>query len=307
MNRKKEWSNIEGAKGINRALFLLLILLACGEYMIAVEGVSNSLYTNESPPDKLLELNVLSFVPSPDGGGALSGEIRNNGAESILDVQVEGIFYGYGSHIVDIRKSYPLGALHPGESKSFKIYTKQMYENIEGYDLIPHGDSEELLKLNIERELFWRINNLRAENGLNRLEWSSGLSYAADDFLEYMIENDFFCHVSPDGRVSIESYSTSYNITESVAENLATLYNYNIVVDAWMESPAHRLNLLYPGHNQGAVVIKKAYEGRYKGNYFIAFEAIGEGVWDKSVYAEGLKKGLSCKEIAESIDLSEIQ
>ena len=90
-------------------------------------------------------------------------------------------------------------------------------------------------------------NAQRQQAGLQPLRMNAQLSVAAQAHSEDMAFNDFFGHVSSNGATifdRVEQAGYSYDLA---AENVAVGYtSASAVVQAWMNSPGHRANILYP-------------------------------------------------------------
>jgi uncharacterized protein YkwD len=89
------------------------------------------------------------------------------------------------------------------------------------------------------------MNRERAAYGLAPLHLNHELSLAASDRVNDMFAKHYFNHVSPDG---IDPFTWAdargYDYT-AIGENLAVGYRTaNDVVDGWMQSEAHRKNIL---------------------------------------------------------------
>lgn len=93
-------------------------------------------------PPPTLEVIEKSFIPDPNGKGVLSGVVKNNGKLTITDVQIEGVFYDKNDSIIEIKKSYPIGNLNPGQSKSFKVYSDKLIRYTDHYDIVIHSSKE---------------------------------------------------------------------------------------------------------------------------------------------------------------------
>jgi uncharacterized protein YkwD len=90
-------------------------------------------------------------------------------------------------------------------------------------------------------------NNYRQQNGLQVVTYSSTLSVAAQVHSQNMALQDFFNHTGLDGstpgqRVNAVGYQYSI-ITENIAAGFSTAEQ---VIQAWINSPSHRANLLNP-------------------------------------------------------------
>lgn len=154
-----------------------------------------------------------------------------------------------------------------------------------------------------EKEIFNMINNIRKSNQLNELVWNQNLSDASGEHLDHMIDNGYYCHVSPDGTTTVEDFDVKHGVYLSVAENLGGYaYDKSKVVSDWMGSPGHRYNILYYGHIEGAVAIRKVTSGNYIGVNYVSFNVVGKGNWTYSSYIEGFEQGLSCLEVADKLN-----
>lgn len=90
-------------------------------------------------------------------------------------------------------------------------------------------------------------NAHRQQAGLAPLRLNAKLNAAAQSHSVDMALNDFFSHTGSDSSTAfnrINGAGYNYNIA---AENIAAGYaSANSVVQAWMNSPGHRANILYP-------------------------------------------------------------
>ena len=91
------------------------------------------------------------------------------------------------------------------------------------------------------------VNEFRSENGVEPLVWCSALANSALGHSVDMANRQFFDHVNPDGddpfaRLLAAGYG------ENGGENIAVGYeSVALVMEAWIDSPGHRENLLEPG------------------------------------------------------------
>jgi uncharacterized protein YkwD len=102
------------------------------------------------------------------------------------------------------------------------------------------------------------VNADRADLGLPELSVNPTLNLAALAKAEDMISNHYFAHTSPEGVapwywIKTLGYNYSY-----AGENLAIGYrDAGDLVNSWMQSPAHRANILSPNYeDMGLAVIK---------------------------------------------------
>ncbi|PIR96044.1 MAG: hypothetical protein COT92_03155 [Candidatus Doudnabacteria bacterium CG10_big_fil_rev_8_21_14_0_10_42_18] len=107
-------------------------------------------------------------------------------------------------------------------------------------------------------------NKQRELSGLKKLSFNSKLTAAAKAKVEDMFKNQYFEHISPDGKGPADLANASKYDYIRVGENLA-LGNYDndqILVEAWMNSPGHRANILNEKFTEiGVYVFKGMFEG----------------------------------------------
>ena len=96
------------------------------------------------------------------------------------------------------------------------------------------------------------INKERSSRGLRSLRANAKLRAAAERHSENMAEKEFFAHVSPSGTTPIErvkaagylSGATSWAVGENIAWGTQKLSTPREIMQSWMESPAHKANIL---------------------------------------------------------------
>ncbi|TET36349.1 MAG: CAP domain-containing protein [Planctomycetota bacterium] len=110
-----------------------------------------------------------------------------------------------------------------------------------------------------EQTVFEMINDARATAGVGPLEWCDGLYACAKAHSNDMCVRGFFSHTNPEGEDPSDrgrlGHAGSYTFTPIVSypyvrinENIA--YGYSTpaeVMNAWMNSPGHRANILNSG------------------------------------------------------------
>lgn len=88
-------------------------------------------------------------------------------------------------------------------------------------------------------------NEQRQKNNLPSLTVNSALTLAAQKKAENMFQENYWSHYSPDGKTPWDFILGAGYKYEYAGENLAKNFLFsNGVVDAWMNSPTHRDNLL---------------------------------------------------------------
>lgn len=116
----------------------------------------------------------------------------------------------------------------------------------------------------IGSEIVSLTNVERAEAAMSTLRENAVLAQAAQAKAEHMASNSYFAHVGPDGKqpwawVAEAGYEYRY-----AGENLAVRFvDSSDVVEAWMDSPSHRANIIKPVYEEIGIGIA---EGTYKGS-----------------------------------------
>ena len=106
------------------------------------------------------------------------------------------------------------------------------------------------------------VNEIRTENGLGTLEWDNNLETVANVRANEISEN--FSHTRPNGKAW-------YTVNSKIqgGENLAFGFdNAEDAVDAWMDSPTHRENILYDDFRKVAISIYEEDETYYWSQQF---------------------------------------
>jgi uncharacterized protein YkwD len=131
-------------------------------------------------------------------------------------------------------------------------------EECAGEDLTPEaGDLEAVRSATV-----CLVNRERTDHGERPLVVNEKLELAAQGHSENMVLDDYFSHYGPDGatpsdRMREAGYLYSSRIGFEIGENIAwgTLYlaTPKAIVQAWMESPGHRENILNGHYRETAI------------------------------------------------------
>jgi uncharacterized protein YkwD len=149
-------------------------------------------------------------------------------------------------------------------------------------------------------------NYYRTQNGLKNLFSSTVLDKAAENKLADMFKNQYFAHVAPDGKDAafwVESVGYQYL---AIGENLALgiFDGDNDLVDAWMDSPGHRANILGVQFTEIGIAAKKgSFEGK---QVWIAVQVFGKNYSECPEPSAALKEKIEIYEDSLSIRESEI-
>ena len=122
--------------------------------------------------------------------------------------------------------------------------------------------------VSLERVAFNVLNQKRAENGLSPLAWNEKLAGVARLHSHNMAEFSFFSHKGLDGKMAAErANQMGLGQWRSIGENLAFSHGFQDpvahAVRLWLDSPAHRQNLLDGNWRETAVGIAVAEDGSY--------------------------------------------
>ncbi len=108
-------------------------------------------------------------------------------------------------------------------------------------------------------------NNARVENNLPALKENSLLNSSALFKTNDMLKRQYFEHDSPDGRGISDLVSDVKYEYITVGENLAMgpFTTGQEIVDAWMNSPGHRANILQTKYTEiGIGIVEGTYQGK---------------------------------------------
>ncbi len=149
-------------------------------------------------------------------------------------VQVEGDFVGA------VSKKY-IKPIYSGTSNS------NVNQNTNSNSTSNTNTSSDLS--NDEKEVFNLINTQRINNGLPALKISNEVQNVARIKAQDMVDKNYFSHTSPTYGSPfdmLKSFKVSYN---SAGENIAGNASNSGAVNAWMNSPGHKANILNSSFN----------------------------------------------------------
>lgn len=128
----------------------------------------------------------------------------------------------------------------------------------------PVAGVHELLVRSLSINLITKsTNDVREQNGYNSLVLNHILTTAAQAKADDMAKKQYFSHYGPDGTSPWKFFKDSGYTYEIAGENLAvTNQDEASIIDGWLDSPAHRENLLNNGYQDIGIGI--AYYGNHK-------------------------------------------
>ena len=120
----------------------------------------------------------------------------------------------------------------------------------QGADALPGQASEAIVR----SATLCLMNSERGAHGVAGLRAHPALASAAGSYARQMVSERFFAHTSPRGstvlsRIRDTTYlrgAPGWSVGENIASGSGTMATPSAIVDAWMESPGHRANLLSP-------------------------------------------------------------
>lgn len=144
-------------------------------------------------------------------------------------------------------------------------------------------------------------NIQRVNFGLQSLKANETLSLAAFAKLEDMFQRQYFAHVSPTGQSAGDLATLAGYEYITIGENLAlgNFENDEKLVEAWMNSPGHRANILNVKYQEIGVAVGK---GTYEGNTrWLAVQIFGKPL--ASCPQPGVVLKAQIEEFENSMDL----
>jgi uncharacterized protein YkwD len=118
-----------------------------------------------------------------------------------------------------------------------------------------------------------QVNAIRQDNGLGTLVKNDMLTQACEAYAARMAERGFFSHTDPDtGSLPWDRADEVGYEYLLIAENLAAgQASVGQIVNGWMNSPGHRLNILLPGISETGAAV---YNGGPLGAYWVQMFAV---------------------------------
>jgi hypothetical protein len=130
-------------------------------------------------------------------------------------------------------------------------------------NLIARQSSQQFLAAVVPAEIIALTNTERAGNNVGSVADNAELDAAAQAKANDMAANGYFSHVGPDGKTPWQWIDASGYQYQYAGENLAVRFiDSTDVVNAWMESPTHRANIVKPVYTEiGVGVAQGMYQG----------------------------------------------
>jgi len=152
------------------------------------------------------------------------------------------------------------------------IFFNAGFQIINCYLLKQNGMTANLNTINIISE----INKIRVSHGLDPLAENPKLDIAALLKAQDMIERDYFNHYSPEGKAPWDWISSAKYNYKYAGENLAlNFFNDQETVQAWLNSPTHKDNILNPNYKDTGVAILSGITSTTKESKTVVVQMFG--------------------------------
>ena len=107
-----------------------------------------------------------------------------------------------------------------------------------------------------EEQIILQTNQARAKHKLSKLQPNDKLNAAVQAKLDHMFANQYWDHYSPTNVAPWDFILSADYAYQNAGENLGRDFNStDALVNAWLESPSHRENLLNPAYKDIGVAI----------------------------------------------------
>lgn len=125
-------------------------------------------------------------------------------------------------------------------------------------------ENRDYLSAVVSTTLVELANDSREQSGLPALVSSPILEQIAQSKANDMAEKSYFAHNTPDGKTPWYWFESAGYKYLYAGENLAVDFDESFNVnDAWLNSPTHRANMMYPNFTEiGIAVAAGTYNGR---------------------------------------------
>ncbi|SDP15160.1 Uncharacterized conserved protein YkwD, contains CAP (CSP/antigen 5/PR1) domain [Streptomyces sp. cf386] len=230
-----------GLLGVSAAVALGTVAVATG----VVPGIDNYQLGGGSSADRVQAADTPTNSPSEQGGTSGSAESHEDGGSTSRDVQRPSSPAPSMSSAAPTKTPSKKPSATPSEkpketpSRAATKAPEKKPEKEKTTDPVAvsaqSAAAAEVLSL---------VNEERAKVGCSAVSANSALADLAQDFSEAMAERGFFDHTDPDG-ASPWDRAAQAGIVDLGGENIARgQADAAAVMEAWMNSPGHKANIL---------------------------------------------------------------
>lgn len=199
-------------------------------------------------------------------------------------------YFSLSVALIVITSIVTLNFISKNDSKlaNFSFVTKE-FQNILDFNFLNFKTF-----LSSNGSIYW-TNKERAKYGLTELIPSETLNQIAMIRLEDMEEKQYFDHFSPTGEgASDEANKIGFEFL-TIGENIAVgnFKNDELLIDAWMNSPEHKENILSSKYTQIGIATKEVdFEGR---RTWLAVQIFARPLTDCKVPSKSLKEQIDSR------------
>lgn len=216
----------------------VLILFALCLISLLFTGCSqNNVVHEDHISSDVLDLNSSEIVSSESEESESSSEENNQSEASTESTPPENHQQIIESSESSAKESIPENTILP-PSNTQSVAPPQYNEPLEKTP--PVEETPPITVTNEGSQVFQLVNQRRKENGLAELTYRNDIQDAANIRANEIIST--FSHTRPDGSSCFTAVTVNYY---AIGENIASgQKNAEEVMNAWMNSPGHRANIL---------------------------------------------------------------
>ncbi|KUM67986.1 CAP domain-containing protein [Streptomyces curacoi] len=236
--RKKAAAPVKtGLLGVSAAVALGTVAVAAG----VVPGIDNYQLGGGGATDKVQSADTPTNAPVEQGGTSGSADSQDDGAATSRDAQRPASPSPSTSSAAPTKTPSKEPSATPSEKpKETPSRTATKAPQKQKTSAPVHMSAQAAAAA----EVLQLVNEERAQVGCSAVAANSSLTELAQDFSEDMAARGFFDHTDPDG-ASPWDRAAKAGITDLGGENIARgQSDAAAVMEAWMNSPGHKANIL---------------------------------------------------------------
>ncbi|MFE7272367.1 CAP domain-containing protein [Streptomyces sp. NPDC057623] len=242
--RKKAVAPVKtGLLGVSAAVALGTVAVATG----VVPGIDNYQLGGGNGADKVQAADTPTNAPDEQGGTSGSADSHDNGAPTSRDVERPASPAPSTSSAAPTKTPSKKPSATPSQKPKgtpSRTATKAPQKEKEPEREKTTAPVEMSARAAAAAEVLQLVNQERAQVGCSAVAANSSLTDLAQDFSEDMAARGFFDHTDPGG-ASPWDRAAKAGITDLGGENIARgQADAAAVMEAWMNSPGHKANIL---------------------------------------------------------------
>ena len=217
--------------------YVLILFALCLISLLFTGCSQNNVVHEDYISSDVLDLNSSEIVSSESEESENSSEENNQSEASTESTPPENHQQIIESSESSAKESIPENTILP-PSNTQSVAPPQYNEPVEKTP--PVEETPPITVTNEGSQVFQLVNQRRKENGLAELTYRNDIQDAANIRANEIIST--FSHTRPDGSSCFTAVTVNYY---AIGENIASgQKNAEEVMNAWMNSPGHRANIL---------------------------------------------------------------